>query len=208
MRTDAQPIKLLGRLHLTQSDIIAVKAFRLAEFCRQRRVLLGTDRSHGRDAIRSRAAPLEHFDRYSDRRLAAPFDVRLVGEDLRLWRMIDILHEKGVALAWREYPDGLGGDGPLREPLNDRTEPVGAAEKKMVAFGLRQQRFNGCAPLRHLPFGKARVFGLNNARQVRRERSHDCPSCRRCVTDNLSWTSSAAPRSCRARYVLPATTAG
>src|SRR5262249_61016584 len=113
-------------LRLTEWDIIAVKAYRLADLCRQRRVLLGTDRSHGRDAIRSRAAPLEHFDRYSDRRLAAPFDVRLVGEDLRLWRMIDILHEKGVALAGREYPDGLGGDGPLPEPLTNRTEPVRA----------------------------------------------------------------------------------
>jgi hypothetical protein len=50
--------------------------------------------------------------------------------------MIDILHEKSVALTRREYPNCLGGDGPLREPLHDRTEPVGAAEKKMVAFGL------------------------------------------------------------------------
>ena len=99
-------------------------------------MLLGADRSHGCDAILSRAAPLERFRRRSDRRLTAPFDVRLVGEDLRLWGMIDILHEKSVALTRREYPNCLGGDGPLREPLHDRTEPVGAAEKKMVAFGL------------------------------------------------------------------------
>ena len=98
------------------------------------------------DAILSRATPLEHFDRRSDRGLAAPFDVCLVGENPRLRRMIDILNEKRVALTRREYPNGLGGDGPLREPLHDRTEPVGAAKKQMVAFGLRQQRLNRCAP--------------------------------------------------------------
>ena len=140
MRTDAQPIKLLGRLHLTQPDVFAVKAFRLAEFCRKRCVLLGAEWSHRCDAILSRATPLEHFDRRGDRRLAAPFDVCLVGEDPRLRRMIDILHEKRVALVRREYPNRLGGDGPLREPLHDRTEPVCAAKKQMVAFGLRQQR--------------------------------------------------------------------
>src|SRR5215475_13056615 len=107
MRPNAQPIKLLGRLHLTQPDIIATKAFHLAEFCRKRRMLLGTKGSHGRDAILSRAAPLEHVDRRNDRGLAAPFDVRLVGEDLRLWRMIDILYEERVAFAWRKYPNRL-----------------------------------------------------------------------------------------------------
>src|SRR5262249_57585120 len=103
---------------------------------------LGADRSHGRDAILSRAAPLEHFGRRCDRRLTAPFDVRLVGEDLRLWGMIDILHEKGVALARREYPNCLGGDAPLRAPPHHPTQPGGTARKNMGAIGLCTQPFN------------------------------------------------------------------
>ena len=66
MRPDTQPIKLFGRLHLSQSDVAAVEAFQLAEFCGQRRVLLSADKPNGCDTILPRPAPFERFDRRGD----------------------------------------------------------------------------------------------------------------------------------------------
>jgi hypothetical protein len=38
----------------------------------------------------------------------------------------------------------------------------------MVAFGLRQQRFDSGTALRYLQLGETRVFGFDNAREIRR----------------------------------------
>ena len=37
---------------------------------------------------------------------------------------------------------------------------------KMIALGLRQQRFNGRTTARHLRIGETRVFGFDDAREM------------------------------------------
>jgi hypothetical protein len=87
--------------------------------------------------------------------------------------VIDILHEQRVALVRREYSHRFYRHRPLRQPLYDRSETIGAAEYKVVAFNVSEQILNGSAATRHFRFGETRVFGLDNTCQVSREGRHD-----------------------------------
>ncbi len=119
MRADPQPVQFFGRLHLAQPNIIAIEALQFSKFRRQPSMLLRADRPNNRHAILPRAALFQHFDRCVDGRLAAPRNIGLVGENLRLWCMIDVLHKQRIALVRREHTGGLGGHRPLRQPLHD-----------------------------------------------------------------------------------------
>src|SRR5262245_564600 len=149
MRADAKPLEFFGGFHLTQTDVIAIETFQSSKFRRQRRVLLGADRSDCRDPILSGASPVKSCDRCRDRGFPAPRDVRLVSENARLRRVIDILHEQRVALVRREYSYRLCCNRPLRQPLYDRAETIGAAKYKMVAFSVSEKVLNGGAATRH-----------------------------------------------------------
>src|SRR5207237_9923229 len=58
---------------------------------------------------------------------------------------------------------------PARDPLHDRARAVGAAEHEVVAPRLRQRRLDRGTPARHLAFAEARIFGVNDTAQSRRQ---------------------------------------
>ena len=123
-----------------------------------------------RDTILSYAAALQNFNGRSNGGFATPDNVSLVSQNPRLWRVVDVLHEQGIALPWGKQADCLGGDRPLRQPLHDRTEAIGPAKNEMIAVSLRQRYFNGGAPARHLRIRKPRIFGSYDTRKSGRNR--------------------------------------
>src|SRR6478736_5964464 len=99
MRADAQPVELFAGLHLAQANVFPVKTRRFSESGGENRVLLGSHGSDCRDAILPCTAPLKSFDCHADRGFAAPRNVGFVGQNPRLRRVIDILHEQRISLA-------------------------------------------------------------------------------------------------------------
>src|SRR5665213_3734006 len=99
-------------------------------------MLLRGQRSDIGNAAAVRTASVEHLDRRGNRGFAAPRDIGLVGDEARLWRVIDPLHEQRVTLTGRKHADRLGGYRPLRQPLHRRAEAIGAAEDQMIAVML------------------------------------------------------------------------
>ena len=170
MRADSQPVELLRGLDLPQTDVVAAETFWLAELRRQGRVLLGRHRTHGRHAIFASASPRKRFYGHGKRRFAAPRNIGLVGKDLCLRRMIDVLHEQRIAFAWRENTDGLGRHRPLCQPLHHRAETVGAAEDQVIAPHLCEERRDGRASPQHFLVGEARILRFDDAREMRRKR--------------------------------------
>src|SRR5262245_5084322 len=196
MRADAKPIEFFGGFDLTQTDVIAIETFQLSKFCRQSRVLFRADRSDCRNPVLSRASLLKNCDRCRDRRFTAPRDIRLLSENARLRRVIDILYEQRIALVRREYSHRLRSHRPLRQPLDDRAEPIGAAKHKVIAFSVSEEILDGGAATRHFRFGKTRVFGLDNTSQMSGEGRHDIsilswPGLSR--PSRLSWHNHAIP---------------
>src|SRR5450759_3337511 len=138
------------------------------------RMLVRGQRPDECDPACARAALLQHLDRGTDRRLAAPRYIGLVGNDPRLRRVIDVLHKQRVALTRCVHADRLGGHRPLRQPLHRRAETVEPAEHEMIAFGFRQQHLDACAPARHLGVGKARNLRCDDAGEMGRKRHEAC----------------------------------
>ena len=90
---------------------------------------------------------------------------------LRQRRVIDVLHEHGVGFARREHAHSLGGDRPAGQPLHRRAEAVGAAEHQMVETCFLEQILDRQSrAARHLGVGKARIFGIEDGLQARRQR--------------------------------------
>ena len=112
---------------------------------------------------------LQRGDRGGDRRAAAPVDFGRRREPPRQRHVIDVLHEQGVGLAGREDADRLGGHRPAGQPLHRGAEAIGAAIDQMVEPGLVEQALDRGAPPRHLGVGKARIFGLVDRPQTRRQ---------------------------------------
>ena len=79
-------------------DVGAIEIRRSSEPRGQRRVLLGGQRPDVADAVRRAPRFSSTAIAARDRRLAAPGDVGLVGDEPRLRRVIDVLHEQRVAL--------------------------------------------------------------------------------------------------------------
>ena len=84
--------------------------------------------------------------------------------------VIDVLHEHGVGLAGREHADRLGGHRPAGQPLHRGAEAVGAAKDEMVERRLVEQVLDRGPAARHLGVGEARVFGVEDGLQTRRQR--------------------------------------
>src|ERR1700682_5580444 len=90
--------------------------------------------------------------------------------------MIEILNEKRVGAAGREDADRLRRHRPLRQPLHRRAEAVGAAEHQMVGARFGDKLFHCRPSSRHLAVGKTRIFGFDDAAQMRRQRRCHLPA--------------------------------
>ena len=168
-RADPHPVDLLGRFDLPQAHVVPVEIGDRAEPRRQHRVLLETHRPDDADPAVARRALFQYGDRRADRRAAAPGDFGRRGQPPRQRHVIDVLHEQCVELARREDADRLGGDRPAGEPLHRRAEPVGTAEDQVIEAGFAEQIRDRGAAASHLGIAEARIFGLMDRPQMRRQ---------------------------------------